>query len=728
MQTMRRRRKSSALSAKRWRSLLTFTFKHFNFLRAMRAFARAKVPILLASLELGKRTYKDSDYAQRVEEFDQAMIDLTKAKWYMTRGIETRSKEKWKKGFASLNRSKMLGEKIYQALLGVDTQPISYEKSVLSSNGTEILFADGVPLVPEINPVVILQGSDYEMGYQYAQQLVHIFGPWILELKAGRKFTGEERNVMRNWEEQIRYYAPEILGMIEGWVSGANDAGVPMSYEDVLEIWTGHLRPAGSYLRLEEDVPAMPPPLLCSGAAAWGQATVDGRFVTGSSGDHDHTYTVTVVAFPKTGNNFIISPFGATGDVPFVGQTHMFGHPGMNNKGLAYVHHGGVARMIEPEKHWGYGVRRGTSIWHILRFANNAEAAKEMEMSYPIGDVGMDSVGTVGGFYVDNAYGYVLESRREPFALREAGMLGETDFLYANNSALHPEANKAGWMQRNGKEWIWEKHRGWFPACWVPFTRARRIEDRMGFMYWGSSRRNQYLFDMLSSGAGKIDLEYMKMIYRKSGTLPPGTWEEISKRYNKNGNWGKISTGNATNALVGVMKPDNGDTGLYLLSVGPARRGLTPNASFWAGFNPIYAETNAFMELTLASGPEGMGACAKKKAQEYVTTATAELSKLDAADVAFVPLSTLLNKAQSELESGSAYASSAGRADRRLAIFDWARAIRAYTRAQVRAKQVINALVPPPDSPDMLGVCDENEENSSITGSGRRNRCSSSAV
>ncbi len=58
---------------------------------------------------------------------------------------------------------------------------------VLSKKGTEIDFAGDAPVVPEVCPVVILRGSSYEMGYQYAQQLVQIFGPWILEKKAQRK-------------------------------------------------------------------------------------------------------------------------------------------------------------------------------------------------------------------------------------------------------------------------------------------------------------------------------------------------------------------------------------------------------------------------------------------------------------------------------------------------------------------------------------------------------------
>jgi hypothetical protein len=48
----------------------------------------------------------------------------------------------------------------------------------------EISFTDGALLVPNVSPVILLSGSDYDMGYQYYQQLeqlVQVYGPWILE-------------------------------------------------------------------------------------------------------------------------------------------------------------------------------------------------------------------------------------------------------------------------------------------------------------------------------------------------------------------------------------------------------------------------------------------------------------------------------------------------------------------------------------------------------------------
>jgi hypothetical protein len=689
--------------------LLRWMSRNARTLRALREMEQMRAALVRANVELGKLSPTDEMYVRRLAEFDQATIESTKGKWNTARAMETGSKEDWARAFLHIRRGKELGEQVHDALLSQTRAAVPHEEATLSSNGTEILFADGVPLVPSINPIVILAGSDHDMGYQYAQQVIQIFGAWILERKAGRRFTQEERGVMSKWEEQIRQHAPEILGMCEGWAAGATDAGVRMSYEDVLELWTDRLPPATTYLGRGEGTPQIGPPL-CSGAAAWGRATSDGRLVTGSSGDHDPTYAVTIVAFPETGNNYIITPFSATGDVPILGTVGMMGHPGMNSAGVAYVEHGGEPRMIEPRELWGYGIRKGTAIFHILRFANSAREALEMELSYPIGDAGRP-LGSVGGFYADSTYGYVLESRKDPTIVREAGVMGETDFLYANNNAIHPGAGEAGWMQRNRESWNWDPHGGWYPLQpTVPdilsATRGspeRRTAAAMNLIYNNSRWRNVYLFDMLDRAVGRINLETMKMMYRRSGALPPGSWDEITAVYKARGQWGEISAGHAGNALVAVTKPHDGDAGIYALCASTAARGLTPNTPNPSG-GPIHGETNAFWELRLASHPAGVAAHAKLRAREFIAQARRDVAALQGSTPAHERLQGLLEIALSEFTRGEGYEDSAERLAGADSIYDWARATRAFTRAQVRALQVHQALVPPPSRPEDLGL------------------------
>lgn len=673
--------------------LVRYLLENLSSFRAMQKIEQARFSLLLANIELAKSGFDDPTYPRRMDEFNQAMIELTKGKWFAAQAMDTRKQADWNKAFQHLRKAHKSGLQLETLLRTGNSTPVEFEKAILSSNDTEITFADGVPLLPEINPVIILQGSDYEMGYQYAQQVIQIFGPWLMKRKAGRIFNEEERGIIRLWEDQIRQFAPEILEMCRGWASGATDSGVPMSYEDALEIWTGHEPPAEDYMGIRPGKPRELPRPACSGVAAWGRTTQDGKLVAGASGDHDCTYMVTVIAFPQTGNAFIYTPFSAIGDVPEIGQLFMMGHPGMNNKGLAYIEHGGEVRMIEPKEEWGYGIRKGTSIFHILRFANTAKEALEMELAFPVGDVGQ-TMGSVGGFYADSTYGYILESRRNPIIIREAGVMGETDFLYANNSAMHPDADKAGWMQPDKENWSWNKHGGWYPTRFMEFslmkafklTPVERTLVALRNMYKNSCGRGQSVYRAISQSVGSIDLDYMKNLYRKSGSFPPGTLKEIRRRYNLTGEWGEYSIGHATNALVSVMKPDNGSEGIYALCVGTAKRGLTPNSPTRA--TPIYRETNAFWEVKLAEEPAAVVAAACQRAQEDIHQANLRISGLSADEASFAPLKDLLHLAQAQLEKGLAHVSAAESAAGNEKVYEWSRAVRCFTRAQVRALQV----------------------------------------
>jgi hypothetical protein len=678
--------------------VVRYIIKNGAAFRVLRKIEEARFKLLLANIKLAKLSYSDPIHSQRLNEFNQAMVALIKGKWYAAQAMDTRSRTDLNNAFQSLKQAQIMGQDLERLLHTGDTTSIDYKQAKLSSDGTEITFADGVPLVPEINPVVILQGSDFEMGYQYAQQVIQIFGSWIMNRIAGRTFTEEEIRIIRKWEAQIRQIAPEILEMCRGWAAGATEYGVPMSYDDVLEIWTGHELPAEDYMGVRPGIPRKLPRPACSGVAAWGRATIDGNLVAGASGDHDCTYMVTIVAFPQTGNAFIFSPFSVIGNVPEVGQVFMMGHPGMNNKGLGYIEHGGEMRMIEPKENWGYGIRKGASVFHVLRYANSAKEALEMELSFPVGDVGQ-AMGSVGGFYADSTYGYVLESRQNPTIIREAGVMGETDFLYANNSAMHPEASKAGWMQPDKENWAWDEHGGWYPTKFTAFSLlnafrmkpSERTLMAMRNMYKNSYGRGLYVYDALSQVIGNIDLSLMKRLYRKSGSFPPGTLKEIRKRYNRTGEWGDYSIGHATNALVTIMKPYNGSEGLYALCVGTAARGLTPNSPSRA--TPIYGETNAFWEIKLAESPVDVAASARKLAQKNLQQASSQVSKLNATNAAFVSLKALLDLAQSELDKGITHEDAAQSAQGNEKVYECAKATRSYTRAQIRAVQVCQALV-----------------------------------
>ena len=99
--------------------------------------------------------------------------------------------------------------------------------------GPEIEFVDGVPIFPWARPVVILQGSDFKMGYQYARQLSQIFGSWILEL-INCEFTEGQKKALKGYEWYIKKYSPKMIEFIKGMVEGAKDSNVMLTYDQVL--------------------------------------------------------------------------------------------------------------------------------------------------------------------------------------------------------------------------------------------------------------------------------------------------------------------------------------------------------------------------------------------------------------------------------------------------------------------------------------------------------------
>jgi hypothetical protein len=113
--------------------------------------------------------------------------------------------------------------------------------------------------------------------------------------------------------------------------------------------------------------------------------------------------------------------------------------------------------------------------------------------------------------------------------------------------------------------------------------------------------------------------------------------------------------------------------------------------------HPIYHETNAFWELKLEESPQAMVAYARSRAVAFLDEAEVLFAELDRHDPAYGSLNEFLKAARSELEARDAARAQAGNA-----VAELARLARAYTRAQVRARQVINALVPPATSPEDL--------------------------
>ena len=156
--------------------------------------------------------------------------------------------------------------------------------------------------------------------------------------------------------------------------AAATDSGVTLSFDEVManDCMAFNVPPVYRGLGRKEDNPEVSPPSGCSGFAAWGTATRNGQVICGGSGDHPIAHELLVLTLPDAGNSYITR----------MGIPGFSSHPGMNNKGLAYVHHGAGSDGNEPQ---GQGILGSLLVRHTLRFAGSTDEALTMQLAYPPG-------------------------------------------------------------------------------------------------------------------------------------------------------------------------------------------------------------------------------------------------------------------------------------------------------------------------------------------------------
>ncbi|MEI9476209.1 MAG: hypothetical protein WCO26_06505 [Deltaproteobacteria bacterium] len=575
----------------------------------------------------------------------------------------------------------------------------------------EILYAGKVPLPPSVRPVIILSGSEFDMGYQWYQQLVQIYGPKPLKERAYRRITTEERKVLKAIQWYIKNWVPEMIDLLRGMVAGAKDAGIPLSYEEVLAKWSidafrgeadqqkkiisaafGGI-PRGwtsmdSYklesfpgLPESEDV-EFPAEDNCSGFAAWGKTTRDGKLVCGGNGDHQiilgeneiNNFEYIVAIFPKEGNNFVFST-----------STGCCWHPAMNNKGVAMFHHGCsgyLDRFRKPEEqNFSCGVPNTMITMRALRFANNADQAKDIVLSLPTGD------GRIGGAWADvSGDAFVIENRDNPRCIRMPGDNEETDFIYSTNNLFSRELRESMIPPPDGNVFI--PHGGWFGTG----------------LTLSSVPRNLELWNMLHYYQGHVDLDFAMMMYRFPAEQPayPTLEEADAKYYTTQGKGWNQRICTLQNAMVGVLQPDNGNKGLYYVSNGCLARTGSPFQP--RGHYYRIAPTYTFYELKLESDHEKLTLAAKDRAQYDLYYANRELRKLNYGDCAYAPLDQIFNQAAIEWQKGEYHLRFAKKTKGNESLNYWGKTTRAFTRCQALARQVYESLVPPASNPEGLGL------------------------
>jgi hypothetical protein len=510
-------------------------------------------------------------------------------------------------------------------------------------------------LPPSILPVVILRGSDYDMGFQYGEQACAYIDrtredKWASALQ---RFSREEvLKALQANQSFVKRYTPEWIDFMRGMADGASKAGYPMSYTDILLMNCTLPDPKTSVFPEGAEKDALPPKR-CSVASAWGSATQDGHLIGIDTLDTpDVAHAVVIVAYPDRGNAYMCAAdAGEIGD-----------HFLMNNKGFFLGNSGGGGSRPEDD---GYGIAWPCSLPYLVRFCDGAFEARDMVTKWQIN--------TAENFHFVDVRGNacVVEKTAAVQAVRQPGDFGEKDFMFSTNNYLAPEMKVT-------KEGGFVGGHGGYGAYSAP--------------------RNKMIWDMLHNYSGSIDVEFAEMVLRFPGPPPPlppaGGWEAMFCR--------------PTNLWTAVVLPDDGDEGVAHICTGPAGRVLHASiAGDGSVMRPTYryaAGTHTFYRLRLAKGPAELVKAARQAAEEEIANAYAELMFLGYRDNGYAGLQELYGKAVAEMFEGRNAFNRAVLAEGNRALALYGRAASLYARAQAHAREVFEALEPAPTSPSDLGL------------------------
>lgn len=265
-------------------------------------------------------------------------------------------------------------------------------------------------LVPDIvKPVVMVKGSNYEMGYQYGQQLHDQIILHTLLLATKLMTVRHDGKVIEDalrYEEVLRRQSPDFAEMLHGT---ADALGLP--YEAVL-------------LYVIPNLMGAVPPSQCSTISAWGKATKDGRLYTGANADGGAftptSYGPTLVMFPDKGY-VNVSNGGYNSNLA------------MNSQGLVIMASNGGWNGRKGDI--GYGTAAVSSTMYLVKHCKSARDALDKltkEMSPVSSAENLHCVDPSGD-------ACIIESTFGHRGIRRSGDLGEKDYLLATNFFLSEE-------------------------------------------------------------------------------------------------------------------------------------------------------------------------------------------------------------------------------------------------------------------------------------------------
>ncbi len=378
-------------------------------------------------------------------------------------------------------------------------------------------------LPPDVQPVVFLEGSDYDIGYQYGYfgaNYVESFSNhvWTEMYQAGH--TKEEvHEILNGFHYHMEETFPEVVESFKGMLDGARDAGYDLTYYDV--ILSSHQWDVMASYDAEYP-PADPDEALdgkgCSTFTAWGSSTDDGRIVAGNSADGEFGPQVTMVIFPETGYDMVSTAEFGVWAWNFT----------VNSQGLYQAINWTPAERPED---MDYGLASTLVIYRNGRFAATTEEAGDMLGETPL---------TIGENYLflDREHdAKVFETSAAVFASRQPGDMGEEDMLISSNNRFIEEAQAAG-------------------------------------AGYGVDRHDQ-LFDLGTLAAGSIDEGYVELMFGLPPVARPGNRAVHLATITDDGISVRIATGAASTAGAWSSGPIRPTYSFYQLDLEESPEAVT---------------------------------------------------------------------------------------------------------------------------------------------------------
>lgn len=283
-------------------------------------------------------------------------------------------------------------------------------------------------------PVIVVSGSNYEMGYQYGEQAAPLIYRNLAILKSNViKVFGEETTYkdMEVWSYYADKYDPGLRKWLEGMKAGVRKKGYDINYLDLVlltvypaQMWCRPDAPYPDETGVKSSLAISDKPTAegyhsCHAFAATGSATKDGKPIVSISKmvPIETMHSLILIAFPDEGYSFIANPYAGA----------IVQNSGMNSSGFAWV----LTAQFGPP---AWGVVTEVYFHYLNQYCKLPIEAYEYLEETP-------RAGVTGAFVTSDATGNisVFESMSHVFATRVPGDAGETaEFLVQTNHLINP--------------------------------------------------------------------------------------------------------------------------------------------------------------------------------------------------------------------------------------------------------------------------------------------------